>query len=211
MMKDLTQIAKGINRSGITDHKEIIIDDLAKNIINKVFDQLAKIFPAWQYNWKTQREIDGAKMEWIKAFNENNICTMEQISCGFFEARKCEGNFLPSCGKFISWCLHFDTTDAYSRMINRKPVLDDVEYFTRQECGYQCKRVLADKEARALFNKVFKQKLELKRKGKLPIRDQKLLATESVVTEIDKQISIRKTGQTAIEKRMAKIAKNRIK
>ena len=103
-MKDLTQIGKNINRSGMTEHKEIVIDDFAKNIINKVFDQLSIIFPAWQYNWKTQKEIDGAKMEWTKAFNENNIRTTEQISYGFAKARKSETDFLPSCGKFISWC-----------------------------------------------------------------------------------------------------------
>ena len=96
------------------------------------------------------------------------------------------------------------------RMINRKPVLDDVEYFTRQECGYQCKRVLDDTKAKALFNKTFKQKLELKRKGKLPIRGQKLLAAESVVTETDKKITNRTGAKTAIEKRMAKMLKNKI-
>lgn len=111
----------------------------------------------------------------------------------------------PSLPEFLSLCLDFDTTEAYNRMINKKPALDDVEYFTRQECGYQCKRVLNDEKARALFNKTFKQKLELKRKGKLPIRNQKLLPSKTVVTEIDKQISARTNGQTEIEKRMAKI------
>ncbi len=95
-------------------------------------------------------------------------------------------------------------------MIDRKPVLYDVEYFTIQDCGYQCKRVLSDEKAKLLFNKVFKQKLELKRKGKLPIRDQKLLAAESVVTETDKKITERKTGQTAIENRMNKILKHKV-
>ena len=117
----------------------------------------------------------------------------------------------PSLPQFLSLCLDFDTTDAYDRMINRKPVLDDVEYFTRQQVGYQCKRVLDDTKARALFNKVFKDKLELKRKGRLPIRDQKLLASESVVTETDKAISNRTGCKTAIEKRMANIIKNRNK
>ena len=96
-------------------------------------------------------------------------------------------------------------------MINRKPALDDVEHFTRQAVGFQCKRVLDDSKARALFNKVFRDKLELKRKGKLPIMGQKLLSTESVVTETDKEISARTGGQTDIEKRMAKIIKNRVK
>lgn len=117
----------------------------------------------------------------------------------------------PSLPQFLGLCLDFDTTDAYNRMINRKPVLDDIEYFTRQDVGYQCKRVLDDSKARALFNKIFKQKLELKRKGILPIRDQKLLSAESVVTEIDKKVSDRGVGETAIEKRMAKIIKNRVK
>ena len=119
-------------------------------------------------------------------------------------------NWPPSLPQFLSLCLDFDTTDAYNRMIDRKEVLDDVEYFTRQAVGYQCKRVLDDTKARALFNKVFKDKLELKRKGKLPIRGQKLLATESVVTEVDKQITNRTGAKTAIEKRMAKILANKL-
>jgi hypothetical protein len=114
-------------------------------------------------------------------------------------------NWPPSLPQFLSLCLDFDTTEAYNRMINRKPALDDVEYFTRQAVGYQCKRVLDDAKARALFDKVFKDKLELKRKGRLPIRDQKLIAAESVVTEMDKKISARTGCKTAIEKRMAKI------
>ena len=101
-------------------------------------------------------------------------------------------------------------------MINRKPVLDDVEYFTRQDCGYQCKRVLDDVKARALFNKTFIQKLELKRKGKLPMRDQKLLSSESVVNEHDKLISDRcanskERSKTQLENRMNRIIKNRVR
>jgi hypothetical protein len=104
-MKDLSQMVKGIDRNNITEHQEKpVIDEFAKGIINRVFDNLAIIFPGWQYNWKTQEQINGAKREWTKAFIENNICTMEQISHGFSKARKSETNFLPSCGVFISWC-----------------------------------------------------------------------------------------------------------
>ena len=95
-------------------------------------------------------------------------------------------------------------------MINRKPALDDVEYYTRQAVGYQCKRVLDDTKARALFNKVFRDKLELKRKGKLPIMGQKLLTAESVVNDTDREISNRRVGTTEIEKRMAKILANKV-
>lgn len=116
----------------------------------------------------------------------------------------------PSLPEFLSLCLDFDTTDAFNRMIQNKPVLDDVEYFTRQECGYRCKRVLSEDKAMALFNKTFKAKLELMRKGRLPIRGQKLLSAESVVSERDKEISARVGCNTSIEKRMAEI-KRKIK
>ena len=122
----------------------------------------------------------------------------------------------PSLPEFLSLCLDFDTTEAYNRMINKKPVLDDVEYFTRQACGYECKRVLSDSKARVLFNKTFGLKLELKRKGKLPIRDQKLLTIESASTEIDKEISERcsnsnERSKSQLENRMNRIIKTRNK
>ncbi len=117
----------------------------------------------------------------------------------------------PSLPQFLSLCLDFDTTEAFNRMIDRKPALDDVEYYTRAAVSYQCKRVLEDSKARALFNKTFKLKLDLKRKGKLPRRDQKLLSSESMVTETDKEISDRGNGGTDIEKRMKDIIANRVK
>lgn len=94
-------------------------------------------------------------------------------------------------------------------MIKGKPALDDVEFFTRADVSFRCKKQLPEDKAMALFNKVFKIKLELKRKGKLPIRDQKLLSSQSVVTETDKAISERTGCKTDIEKRMAKIIANR--
>jgi len=120
-------------------------------------------------------------------------------------------NWPPSLPYFLSLCLDFDTTEAFNRMIKGVAVLDDVEYFTRQEVGFDCKRRLSDEKARSLFDKIFKVKLELKRKGKLPIRGQKLLSEKSVVNEMDKAVTARTGCKTAIEKRMAKIAKNKTK
>ena len=106
-MKDLQELAK--NFSPIATKKQfndddVVIDEFAKNIINKVFDQLAVIFPAWKHAWPTDKELSSAKMEWTKAFNENGINTLEQVKFGFMKARRSESDFLPSCGKFISWC-----------------------------------------------------------------------------------------------------------
>ena len=117
----------------------------------------------------------------------------------------------PSLPEFLSLCLDFDTTEAFNRMIQNKPALDDVEYYTRADVSFRCKKQLPEDKAIRLFDKVFKIKLELKRKGKLPIRDQKLLAETSVVTEIDKAVSNRGNGGSDIEKRMSEIIKNRSK
>ena len=96
----------------VTKHeeKEIVVDQFAKSVINKVFDELALILPGWKYAWKSDdpqnpdKVLNAAKQQWTKAFIENNICTVEQISFGFAKARKHESDFVPSCGKFISWC-----------------------------------------------------------------------------------------------------------
>ena len=67
--------------------------------------------------------------------------------------------------------------------------------------------MLSTTQARALYNKVFKLKLELKRKGKLPIRDQKLLSEKSVVTEADKEISNRVNTGIDCKKHQARMAR----
>ena len=108
-MKDLSNLLN--NYKPITEHKEeIVIDEFAKSIIDRVFNNLAIIFPAWKHNWKSddpsdpEKVLRSAKREWTKAFVENDISTLDQITYGFAKARKSESDFLPSCGKFISWC-----------------------------------------------------------------------------------------------------------
>jgi len=103
-MKDLKEMANNFNPTEIKKPDDVLIDDFAKNIINQVFSQLSVIFPAWKHAWPTEKELSAAKMEWTKAFNENGIHELEQIKYGFKKARSSESDFLPSCGKFISWC-----------------------------------------------------------------------------------------------------------
>ena len=108
-MKDLSNLVNSYKP--ITEHKEdLVIDEFAKSIIDRVFSSMADIFPAWKHNWKSDDPSDPdkvlrrVKLEWTKAFVENNITTLEQISAGFTKARSAETDFLPSCGKFIAWC-----------------------------------------------------------------------------------------------------------
>lgn len=127
-MRDMADIVKNIN---ITEHKEkeIVVDTFAKNVINKVFKELALILPAWQYAWKSDdpqnpdKVLNAAKQQWTKAFIENDINSVEQISLGFAKARKYESDFVPSCGKFISWCT---------------PSPEDLGYPSEQKALEQC-------------------------------------------------------------------------
>jgi len=51
-MKNMQDLVSNLN---ITEHQEkpIIVDQFAKSVINKVFDELALILPAWKYAWKS--------------------------------------------------------------------------------------------------------------------------------------------------------------
>ena len=104
-MKDLSNILNNLDLSKQGDHSlQNKVPPIVKSIVDDLFKQLAFVFPAWKYTWDTEDKIKGAKKEWVKAFFENDINTKEQIACGLRKARKKEGDFLPSCGTFVSWC-----------------------------------------------------------------------------------------------------------
>lgn len=104
-MKKLSTVINKLDLSKAGDHSlQNKVPPIVKSIVDSLFDQLAFVFPAWKYTWDTEEKIKGAKKEWVKAFFENGIITKEQISHGLKKARKQDSDFLPSCGKFVSWC-----------------------------------------------------------------------------------------------------------
>lgn len=108
-------IKKGSESSHIerSQNNTPIIDDRAKMLVDKVFNQLKSIFPAWRHAWPDADSINSAKKEWVKAFIENEVNTITQLQRGFKKARASDSSFLPSVGKFISWCkLSLDDFDV---------------------------------------------------------------------------------------------------
>jgi hypothetical protein len=104
-MKDISNVINNLNLAKQGDHTlQNKVPPIVKSIVDSLFDQLAFVFPAWKYTWDTEEKIKGAKKEWVKAFFENDITTKEQIAHGLRKARKMDSDFLPSCGKFVSWC-----------------------------------------------------------------------------------------------------------
>lgn len=72
-------------------------------VINSVFAQLLAAFPAATAN-REQSEMNEIRRQWVLAFRENGITTMEQVDAGMRVARRQNKPFLPSPGQFISWC-----------------------------------------------------------------------------------------------------------
>lgn len=104
-MKDISNVINNLNITKQDDHTlQNKVPPIVKTIVDDLFKQLAFVFPAWKYTWDTEEKIKGAKKEWVKAFFENDITTKEQIAHGLRKARKMDSDFLPSCGKFVSWC-----------------------------------------------------------------------------------------------------------
>ena len=72
-------------------------------IINGVLSQLLATFPASLAN-RDQNELNEIRRQWVLAFRENGITTMEQVNAGMRVARRQERPFLPSPGQFVAWC-----------------------------------------------------------------------------------------------------------
>lgn len=86
-------------------HKSIGINEQAEKLVNMLFDNLVQIFPAAKHTvFSNQEDISATKRQWVLAFIENGITSVEQLKAGMSIARQQESDFWPSCGKFIGWC-----------------------------------------------------------------------------------------------------------
>lgn len=72
-------------------------------IINGLFVQLAAAFPASLVNL-SQEDVNEIRRQWVLAFKENGITTIELVEAGMRMVRRQERPFLPSPGQFIKWC-----------------------------------------------------------------------------------------------------------
>ncbi|MBD2785404.1 DNA replication protein [Xenorhabdus sp. DI] len=73
-------------------------------IFNELFRQLKGAFPALMASIKTQGDFDELRRQWVLAFAENGIRTIEQVNAGMKIARQQDSPFLPSPGQFVEWC-----------------------------------------------------------------------------------------------------------
>lgn len=74
------------------------------SFINYLLEQLTAIFPAANNTLKTPQKLAEFKSSWTKALVEAGITTPQQIERGLRVARQHNSDFLPSSGRFITWC-----------------------------------------------------------------------------------------------------------
>lgn len=80
------------------------LDPATTAVVNKLFNELQAIFPAWRQAWPDDKALAAAKRSWIKGFAAAGITSLEQIRFGLEQCRQSGADFAPSVGKFIAWC-----------------------------------------------------------------------------------------------------------
>lgn len=73
-------------------------------IFNSLFSSLRAAFPAAMAGFREQSDFNELRCQWVMAFQENGITTLEQVAAGMRVARRQEKPFLPSPGQFVAWC-----------------------------------------------------------------------------------------------------------
>ncbi|MBC1185879.1 phage replication protein [Kluyvera sp. SCKS090646] len=99
--ENFARVARGMPE--IQDAPEPKVEQTAE-IFNSLFSALRAAFPASVHTFNDQAEFNELRRQWLMAFRENGIATMEQVNAGLRVACRQERPFLPSPGQFIAWC-----------------------------------------------------------------------------------------------------------
>lgn len=102
-MKKIGELTSLISKR---NDENLSIDARTIEIINKLFEDLQDIFPAFKQAWPTDGDFQRAKRSWVKAFRAAGINTRRQIEFGLTKCRIKGGAFVISSGDFIQLCNH---------------------------------------------------------------------------------------------------------
>ncbi len=162
--KALSQLADGaVEYIEQQSSRHVVKPDVASdnqpiaNIVNQTLKQLVAVKPAWKAALGNSEQVAAWKRAWTLAFAQHGIRTIQQLELGITQAQRDPSPFMPSVGQFIEWCNPAALSteqimDAFSRMIERKKPLNDIEHATRLKCGFQCKNHLSHDKALSLFS-----------------------------------------------------------
>ena len=175
--------------------------------INKVFEQLKTIFPAWPQAFPTQSSLNLAKNVWSKALIEAGVTSKEQLAIGFMKARRSQQDFMPSCGKFIAWCKPEPEDfglpcmeQAYQMVIHHRitPDVHSAVKIAARKTKYERSTLKAD-EYKKVFSYTYQRLFELVMRG------------ESIEIEIPKAIENKATHSQEYYQERGKVGAAKLK
>lgn len=96
------------------------------DIVNKLFERMFAIKPAYRQAWPDNESMQASKKEWVLAFKDEGIDSVEQLKKGIATLRTKPTPFIPSPGEFIQMC-RFEPEDIGA---------PSVEMAYREACKY---------------------------------------------------------------------------
>lgn len=102
-MKKIGDIAKGVNLGG-SGGEGGGIDADTMEVVDKLFNDLIAVFPAFKQAWPTTDVMDTAKRIWTLAFMTEGFNDLEVIKRGIVEYSLLKNPFIPTAGQFIELC-----------------------------------------------------------------------------------------------------------
>ena len=143
-----------------------MIDSTTASIVNELFAALIAINPAFKQAWPTEVELKATKRQWILAFQESNITSLEQVKKGMKMVRKQTSPFIPSPGAFINLCKATpedagapNARQAYIEAVNKSGASygqpGKPKTWTHELVGLAARTVGSFKVSRGLQNEVF--------------------------------------------------------
>ncbi|EMY2015666.1 DNA replication protein [Salmonella enterica] len=110
--------------------QERVVNANAEKLVDALFDNLIRLFPAARNTiLATPEDVAAMKRQWILAFVDGGITTVEQVRAGVKMARTQGNDFWPSCSKFIAWCREVDR--AALGLPSDDDVMDEFQRYAR--------------------------------------------------------------------------------
>lgn len=101
--------AGALARIAETPVQKRVVNANAEKLVDALFDNLIRLFPAARNTiLATPEDVAAMKRQWILAFVDGGITTVDQVRAGVKMARTQGNDFWPSCSKFIAWCREAD-------------------------------------------------------------------------------------------------------
>src|SRR6201986_3537244 len=105
----MNKVVDLINAMNFFDHfhsdEKFVVDENVVKIVNRLFDELQVIFPAFRQAWPTEDIFRLAKKHWVKTFMSVGISRLSHIRYGIKRCRLLETPFVPPAAQFVRWCI----------------------------------------------------------------------------------------------------------